>query len=100
MALAGYERDVAMAALIGGWGYTAAIVITVGVLWLVLGRGNHAGASRGPGLSASWWGSTALICFVAGVGGLVKGLWGAALFLIPGLWAARKARTRAREGNF
>ena len=96
----GYERSMAVAALITVWASTAVTVIVVAALWLALGRDRNTGESDGPGLPASWWGTTALICFAAGVGGLVKGLWAAVVFLVPGAWAARRARRRAREGNF
>ena len=88
-----------VAALISVWGSTVGVVIVVGVLWLLQGRGNNTDRFDRPGLSASWWSITALICLAGGVGGLVKGVWGAAALLIPAAFAIRKARTRAREGN-
>ena len=55
---------------------------------------------RGQGLSATWWGGAALICSVAAIGGLVKGIWWAALFFVPAVFGAVRARRSAREGNY
>ena len=59
------------------------------------------GTDRGPGegMSAAWWGVSGLSCAVAGIGGLVKGIWWAALFLVPAVFGFVIAVRRAREGN-
>jgi hypothetical protein len=65
-------------------------------------RGRLLGTNRrrGEGLDATWWAITSLGCFVAGIGGLVKGIWWAALFLVPALVTGVVAVRRAREGNY
>jgi hypothetical protein len=90
----GRTRSMLVSALISVWTSTAVVVVVIGVLRLVLGRDNSEASSSG--LSASWWGVTALICFGGGVAGLLKGLWAAAALLIPAVFAARRA-TRARN---
>jgi hypothetical protein len=90
---------VLVAGLISAWPSTVAIVVLVGALALVLGRGEHADGSAAHGLSASWWAITALICVAGAIGGLVRGVWAAAVLLVPAAFAAGKARSRAREGN-
>jgi membrane protein implicated in regulation of membrane protease activity len=59
------------------------------------------GNSRGgPGLSATWWGGAALICSVAAIGGLVKGIWWAAIFFVPAVFGAVMALRSGRIGNY
>ena len=65
-------------------------------LAFLLGRNRR----RGEGLDATWWAVTSLCCFVAGIGGLVKGIWWAAVFFIPAVPTAVVAVRRAREGNY
>jgi hypothetical protein len=54
----------------------------------------------GEGMTAGWWGTSAFICAFAGVGGLAKGIWWSALFLLPAAFGAFMAWRRGREGNF
>jgi hypothetical protein len=53
----------------------------------------------GEGITAGWWGTSAFICAFAAIGGLVKGIWWAAIFLVPAIFALKVAVNRAREGN-
>ena len=53
----------------------------------------------GEGMSAGWWGVSGLSCAVAGIGGLVKGIWWAAVFLVPAVFGFVIAVRRAREGD-
>ena len=52
----------------------------------------------GEGLGAGLWGTWALACGVAAIGGLAKGIWWAALFFVPAglmlLVAVRRVRER------
>jgi hypothetical protein len=54
----------------------------------------------GEGIVAGWWAVGALACFIAGIGGLVKGIWLAALFLPAGVVLGAVALRRGRERNF
>ena len=54
----------------------------------------------GQGLSATWWGGAALICSVAASGGLVKGIWWAAIFFVTAVFGAVRALRSARGGNY
>jgi hypothetical protein len=53
----------------------------------------------GEGMTAGWWGVTALSGLVAAIGGIVEGIWWAALFFVPAIPALVVAVQRAREGN-
>jgi hypothetical protein len=55
---------------------------------------------RGQGLSATWWGGAALICSVAAIGGLVKGIWWAAIFFVPAVFGAVRALWSVRARNY
>jgi hypothetical protein len=46
------------------------------------------------GLPASWWAFVCVTGLVAAVGGLIKGLWYTAIFLVPSIWAFSRARRR------
>jgi hypothetical protein len=50
-------------------------------------------------MTAGWWGVTALSGFVAAIGGLVEGIWWAALFFVPAIPALLVAVQRTRERN-
>jgi hypothetical protein len=83
--------------MIRSWWWTLGFVAVIGILWLVLPRADK--SSHGPramntGLSASRWVQLGVIGLVAGVGGLIKGLWYAAIFLVPSGWAFSRARRR------
>ena len=54
----------------------------------------------GEGFGATSWGASAFICAFGGIGGLVKGIWWAAVFLIPAALMLVTAVRRARERNF
>lgn len=86
-----------LAGTLWGWWYTIGIVAVVGVLWLaskvVPGSGEDRDRPR-EGLSASWWVGVGAAGMVAAVGGLIKGLWYAAIFLVPSAWAFSRARRR------
>ena len=47
------------------------------------------------GLPASWWACVGVTGLVAAVGGLIEGLWYAAIFFLPSLWAFSRARKRS-----
>jgi hypothetical protein len=49
------------------------------------------------GPDATWWGLGTVISLVAGIGGLVQGIWEAAVFLPVAAWAAIMTARRARE---
>jgi len=52
------------------------------------------------GLSATWWGTTALICLVAAIVALARGDWFVgAFFVAAGIWPAARTVRRVREGN-
>jgi hypothetical protein len=53
----------------------------------------------GEGFGAALWGAWAFIAAFAGIGGLVKGIWWAAAFLIPAAVMLVVALRRMRERN-
>jgi hypothetical protein len=61
------------------------------------GEDRFRGLRSGPG---SRWVSATIVCFLAGVGGLVKGVWWAALFIPLALVLAYGARKFVRRGDF
>jgi membrane protein implicated in regulation of membrane protease activity len=62
---------------------------------ILFGTDRRPGEGISPGLWATW----AFIAAFAAIGGLVKGIWWAALFLIPAVFNLVLAVRRARERN-
>lgn len=54
----------------------------------------------GDGLDATWFAVGVVIFTVAGVGGLIKGIWAAGVFLIPAAVMVALTRRRIRERNW
>jgi hypothetical protein len=54
----------------------------------------------GAGPGATWWGFGTLVCLIAGIGGLVQGLWEAAFFLPFAALSLYYTRKSVRERNF